>query len=173
MRWLWLPVLALLGAGAWYLWPKAGSTPAASSGAPSKGGKKGGAGAVPVVAAKARRGDIGVYITGLGSVTPIYTVTVKSRVDGQLMKVHYNEGDMVHEGDLLVEIDPRPYQVQLEQAEGQLARDQATARQCARGSGPLPEAAGAERHSRTATGHPEGAGGAGRRRGEDRPGADR
>ena len=90
------------------------------------GGKKGGSGAVPVVAAKARKGDVGVYITGLGSVTPIYTVTVKSRVDGQLMKVHYNEGDLVHEGDLLVEIDPRPFQVQLEQAEGQLARDQAT-----------------------------------------------
>jgi multidrug efflux system membrane fusion protein len=78
-----------------------------------------------VVAAKARKGDVGVYITGLGSVTPIYTVTVKSRVDGQLMKVHYHEGDMVHEGDLLVEIDPRPFQVQLEQAEGQLTRDQA------------------------------------------------
>ena len=126
LRWLWLPVIALLGAGAWYLWPRAGSTPSASSAALAKGGKKGGAAVVPVVAAKARRGDIGVYITGLGSVTPIYTVTVKSRVDGQLMKVHYNEGDLVHEGDLLVEIDPRPYQVALEQAEGQLARDQAT-----------------------------------------------
>ena len=125
-RWLWLPVLAILAIGAWwYLWPKAGSAPATSTSAP-KGGKKGGSGAVPVVAAKARKGDVGVYITGLGSVTPIYTVTVKSRVDGQLMKVHYNEGDLVHEGDLLVEIDPRPFQVQLEQAEGQLIRDQAT-----------------------------------------------
>jgi len=124
-RWLWLPVIALLGVGAWYLWSKAVSTPSAASSAAAKGGKKGAAGVVPVVAAKAWRGDIGVYITGLGSVTPIYTVTVKSRVDGQLMKVHYNEGDLVHEGDLLVEIDPRPYQVQLEQAEGQLARDQA------------------------------------------------
>ena len=122
-RWLWLPVIALLGVGAWHFWPKVGSAPPA--GAVSKGGKKGGAGVVPVVAAKARRGDIGVYITGLGSVTPIYTVAVKSRVDGQLMKVHYNEGDLVHEGDLLVEIDPRPYQVMLEQAEGQRARDQA------------------------------------------------
>jgi len=80
---------------------------------------------VPVVAAKSRKGDIGVYITGLGAVTPIYTVTVKSRVDGQLMKVLYKEGDIVHEGDLLVEIDPRPYQVQLTQAEGQLLKDQA------------------------------------------------
>jgi len=80
---------------------------------------------VPVVAAQTRKGDIGVYITGLGAVTPIYTVTVKSRVDGQLMQVHYKEGDIVHQGDLLVEIDPRPYQVQLTQAEGQLIRDQA------------------------------------------------
>jgi multidrug efflux system membrane fusion protein len=126
MRWLWLPVLAVLGAGAWYLWPKAGAATAGATGVSSKGGKKGGSGAVPVVAIKARKGDIGVYITGLGSVVPINTVTVKSRVDGQLMKVHYHEGDLVKEGDLLVEIDARPYQVQLEQAEGQLARDQAT-----------------------------------------------
>jgi len=124
-RWLWLPVLALLATGAWYVRLKAGSTPSTSTTALSTGGKKGGSGAVPVVAAKARRGDIGVYITGLGSVTPIYTVTVKSRVDGELMKLHYNEGDLVKQGDLLLEIDPRPYQVQLEQAEGQLMRDQA------------------------------------------------
>ena len=126
LRWLWLPVLALVGIGAWYFWPKAGATPSTSSGGTSKGGKKGGSGVIPVVAAKARKGDIAVYITGLGSVIPVYTVTVKSRVDGQLMKIHYQEGNLVHEGDLLVEIDPRPYQVQLEQAEGQRMRDQAT-----------------------------------------------
>jgi multidrug efflux system membrane fusion protein len=126
-RWLWLPIVVLLGIGAWYLWPKAGAIFSTTPAADPKAGKKGGSGAVPVVAAKARKGDIGVYITSpVSSVTPIYTVTIKSRVDGQLMKVHYNEGDLVHEGDLLVEIDPRPYQVMLEQAEGQMARDQAT-----------------------------------------------
>jgi multidrug efflux system membrane fusion protein len=125
-RWLWLPVLAMLGAGAWYLRPKTPSTSATSTTAPSKGGKRDGSAVVPVVAAKARKGDIAVYITGLGSVVPVYTVTLKSRVDGQLMKVLYKEGDPVHEGDLLVQIDPRPYQVQLEMAEGQRARDQAT-----------------------------------------------
>jgi multidrug efflux system membrane fusion protein len=126
-RWLWLMVLALLGVGDWYLWPKAGSLASTTPAADSKAGKKGGPGVVPVVAAKAWKGNIGVYITSpVSSVTPIYTVTVKSRVDGQLMSVHYNEGDLVHKGDLLAEIDPRPFQVALEQAEGQLARDQAT-----------------------------------------------
>jgi multidrug efflux system membrane fusion protein len=124
--WLWLVATLLAGAGVWYLWSKAGSTPAAAGSVPPKAGKKGGAGAAPVVAVTARKGSIGVYINGLGTVTPIYTVTVKSRVDGQLMSVHYSEGDIVHKGDPLVEIDPRPYQVALEQAEGQMARDQAT-----------------------------------------------
>jgi multidrug efflux system membrane fusion protein len=119
-------VLALLAAGAWYLWPKGGTTPYAAGGTVSKGSKKGGSGLVPVVAAKARRGNIGVYIAGLGSVTPIYTVTVKSVVDGQLMGVHYNEGDLVTKGQLLAEIDKRPFQVMLEQYQGQLARDEAT-----------------------------------------------
>jgi multidrug efflux system membrane fusion protein len=125
-RWLWLPVLLILGAGAWYFWPKIISASSTAPAPPSKGGKKGASGAVPVVAVKARKGDIAVYITGLGSVIPINTVTVKSRVDGQLMKVLYHEGDLVHEGDLMVEIDPRPYQVQLDMALGQQARDQAT-----------------------------------------------
>jgi len=78
-----------------------------------------------VVAALARKGDIGVYYTGLGAVTPIYTVTVKSQISGYLMQVLYTEGQTVRKGDPLFEIDPRPYQVMLETAQAGLARDQA------------------------------------------------
>jgi multidrug efflux system membrane fusion protein len=80
--------------------------------------------AVPVTAAAVTSGSIDVYFTGLGSVTPLATITVKTRIDGELVSVAYREGQTVTKGDPLVEIDPRPYQVQLEQAEGQLAKDQ-------------------------------------------------
>jgi multidrug efflux system membrane fusion protein len=82
--------------------------------------------AVPVVAAHARSGNMGVYLTGLGTATALNTVTVRSRVDGQLINVAFREGQMVQQGDLLAELDPRPFQVQLTQAEGQAAKDEAT-----------------------------------------------
>ena len=119
--WVWLLALAVLGYGA-YRVRKGMVAPRATTAAQGANLRSP---TVPVVAAKTRKGDIGVYITGLGAVTPIYTVTVKSRVDGQLMRVLFKEGDFVHQGDLLVEIDPRPFEVQLTQAEGQLIKDQA------------------------------------------------
>jgi membrane fusion protein, multidrug efflux system len=80
---------------------------------------------VPVLASAAKKGDIGVYVQALGTVTPIYTVTVTSRVQGEIVKLYYTEGQMVRKGDPLIDIDPRPYQAALTQAEGQLAHDQA------------------------------------------------
>ena len=80
---------------------------------------------VPVTAVEVRKADVALFLNGLGSVVAFNTVTIRSRVDGELVKVAFQEGQTVNEGDLLAEIDPRPFEVQLRQAEGQLARDQA------------------------------------------------
>lgn len=79
----------------------------------------------PVSAAPIRTGDIGVHLDALGTVTPMQTVTVKSRVAGQLVALHFTEGQIVKQNDLLAEIDPAPFLASVKQAEGQLARDQA------------------------------------------------
>jgi multidrug efflux system membrane fusion protein len=116
----WLVLVAVVGCAVyWIAAPTTSPSPAATAGA------KASAPPVPVVAAAARQGDMPVYLTGLGTVTAFNTVMVRSRVDGQLVKVAFQEGQFVHEGDLLAEIDPRPFTVQLAQAEGQLARDTA------------------------------------------------
>src|ERR1017187_626313 len=123
--WIWVLILALLAVAGYYFWSKKNPAPAGGSSGAGAAAQKKGPAAIPVVAAKARRGNIPVYFTGLGAVTPIYTVEVRSRVDGELMQINFKEGEIVHKGDALLEIDPRPYQVMLTQAEGQLARDQA------------------------------------------------
>ncbi len=118
--WVWVLLLCVAGGAAYFWYPRI-----AEGQSQGKKGKddKGGGRAVPVVAAVSRQGDMPVYLNGLGSVTAFNTVTVRSRVDGQIIKIAFTEGQLVKEGDLLMEIDPRPFQVQLEMAEGQKAKD--------------------------------------------------
>ncbi|WP_035259285.1 MdtA/MuxA family multidrug efflux RND transporter periplasmic adaptor subunit [Desulfatirhabdium butyrativorans] len=110
-----VPVLVLI-AGAYVFF----SSRAPAADKEAKGAKR----VAPVSVAAARLADVGIYIPALGSVVSLNTVQVKSRVDGQLMEIHFREGQIVRAGDLLATIDPRPFQVQLTQAEGQMARDQ-------------------------------------------------
>jgi multidrug efflux system membrane fusion protein len=112
-----LILVGLLAAGAYYAVARPKRVQPA---APAAGPRP-----VPVVTVAARSGDLGVYLTGLGSVTPLSIVTVRSRVDGQLMRTLFQEGQIVRAGDLLAEIDPRPFETQLTQAEAQLAKDEA------------------------------------------------
>jgi multidrug efflux system membrane fusion protein len=115
-------LLVAICAGGYFLWSR---QPAEAQPADKKGGRDAAARVIPVVAQPAKKMDVNVYLTGLGTVTPLRTVTVRSRVDGQLMRVLFNEGQVVREGELLAEIDARPFQAQLTQSEGQMARDQA------------------------------------------------
>lgn len=116
--WTALLVLVLLAAGGYGVVMRAGGSARPEPTAAA-------ARAVPVVAAAARARDMGVYITGLGSVTPLNTVIIHTRVDGQLLSVRFQEGQVVKSGDLLAEIDPQPFEAQLTQYQGQIARDQA------------------------------------------------
>ena len=124
--WVWLLVLCALGGTAYFVFAK--SDGAKLAGGQPAGGKAG-MNAMnrpqPVMAAAARSGDINLYLNGLGTVVPFNTVTVRTHVDGELSAVMFREGQAVKQGDLLAQIDPRPYQVQLAQAEGTMAKDQA------------------------------------------------
>jgi len=121
--WLWLLIVVVLGYAGWRMFGRSGTDTQAQT--PAAGRGRTGLAEVPVVLATARQGDIGVYVAALGTVTPVNTVTVTSRVQGQIMEIHYREGQMVRKGDPLLEIDSRPYRAALTQAEGQLAHDQA------------------------------------------------
>ena len=110
--------LVLLALLAWLL------TPSKAARAPP-GGRFAMGGPMPVVVASAHTGDMPITLIGLGTVTPLATVTVQSQISGQIMRIAFKEGQAVKAGDPLIQIDPRPYQVTLEQAEGALSRDQA------------------------------------------------
>jgi multidrug efflux system membrane fusion protein len=124
-----LLVLVAGAAGGYFYFTRSTDGAAQGSSAPAPKVKgKGGfdpTRATPVLADVATKKDVNIFLNGLGTVTPLRTVTVRSRVDGELIKLHFTEGQTVKEGDLLAEIDARPFQVQLMQAEGQMARDQA------------------------------------------------
>jgi len=117
--WVWVVVVILLLLGIFYFYRQ--HQQAAQTAAQAKLPRP----SAPISTTTARTGDIGVYINALGTVTPVYTATITSRVDGQITNVAYREGQMVHKGDLLIEIDPRPFQAALTQAQGTLAKDEA------------------------------------------------
>jgi membrane fusion protein, multidrug efflux system len=128
-RWmLWTAALCLVAGGIFLISQR---LPAQNSGAGGgargggAGGRRGAGGAIPVSAATVTKGNMNEYIEALGTVTSVYTVSVASRVAGTLTEVHYKEGQIVHKGELLAVIDPRPYTAVLLQAQGQLDRDQA------------------------------------------------
>ncbi|WP_050469476.1 MdtA/MuxA family multidrug efflux RND transporter periplasmic adaptor subunit [Herbaspirillum chlorophenolicum] len=135
--WFWIIVLAIVAGGGYKYWVKKkadaaqmaamGMSPSArpGPGGPRNGGGVGANQTMPVGVAKAKVQNVDIYLNGLGSVTPTATATVRARVDGQLLKLHYKEGQLVKAGDMLADIDPRTFQVAVTQAEGQLARDRA------------------------------------------------
>ena len=115
--WIWLIVVVVILVIV-AIWQRRGSSDAKASGDAATR-------PVLVSTAAAHQGDIGIYLNALGTVTPVYTDMVTSRVQGEITHVYYHEGQMVRKGDPLIEIDPRPYQAALTQVEGQLAHDQA------------------------------------------------
>lgn len=130
-RWAAVLVVAIIAGAAYWFWQgrEAASTPSATSAGPGPGGGRPGrfgAALAPVQAATATSEAVPRYLSGLGTVTAANTVTVRSRVDGQLLAIHFTEGQQVKAGDLLAEIDPSQFKVALAQAKGQLAKDRAT-----------------------------------------------
>jgi multidrug efflux system membrane fusion protein len=116
-RWIWVVILLLFGLLFYWVLHQHYRSQAV-------GGRRAFAGTVPVTEATAKLGSIGVYLEAIGTVTPVYTDSITSQVTGAITSVHYREGQYVRKGDLLVDIDSRPYQAQLMQAQGTLQRDQ-------------------------------------------------
>lgn len=120
---LWILVIAAVAGGGYYGWQRYSASQAAKAQAAQKGAPR--VAAVPVSIAPVQKVDFPVYLTGLGTVQGFNTVQVRTRVDGQIDKIAFTEGQMVKQGDLLVEIDPRPFQAVLDQAKAKKAQDEA------------------------------------------------
>ncbi|HET9019487.1 MAG TPA: MdtA/MuxA family multidrug efflux RND transporter periplasmic adaptor subunit [Acetobacteraceae bacterium] len=121
----WLLVLLLLAGAGVVAWRMMAPAPAPAP----RGGRGAALPPQPVGVATATKGDVRIMLDALGTVTPLATVTVRTQIPGQLQEVGFTEGQIVHKGDFLAQIDPRPYQALLEQYQGQLARDQALLKQ--------------------------------------------
>jgi membrane fusion protein, multidrug efflux system len=119
-RWIWIVLILILAIGGLTYYRKQQAAAQAAKAKAAAANRS-----VPITTATVSQGPIGVYINALGTVTPVYTATITSRVDGQINSVNYREGQMVKKGDVLIEIDPRPYQAALTQAQGTLAHDEA------------------------------------------------
>ncbi|MCQ8897594.1 MdtA/MuxA family multidrug efflux RND transporter periplasmic adaptor subunit [Limnobacter humi] len=126
-------LLGLIGGGVWYATHRSAGSNPGSSGEPGSSRKTGGFGGgpggmdrpQPVSALEVQQRDVRILVNAIGTATPRSLVTVRSRVDGELLKLHFKEGQMVREGQLLAEIDPRSFKAQVAQVKGQLMRDQA------------------------------------------------
>jgi multidrug efflux system membrane fusion protein len=121
-RWLLAVAIGAAAVIAAWVWHARGQNAKLAGGAPSQGDAGRG---VAVIVAPVIQRDVPVYLEGLGSVVAFNTVMVRSRVDGQLVKVAFSEGQEVRQGDLLAQVDPRPFEIQVRQAEAALARDMA------------------------------------------------
>jgi membrane fusion protein, multidrug efflux system len=120
--WIWIVGLVLLGAILYWGLRRPAPQPAGPAAA---GGRRAGfTGPVTITAATATKGDIGVYLNAIGTVTALYTDSITAQVTGVIAAVHYQEGQLVHKGAPLIDIDPRPYQAMVTEAEGLLERDQ-------------------------------------------------
>jgi membrane fusion protein, multidrug efflux system len=123
--WVWVVVLLLFGLTFYWVITRQQHSQAATGGPGGGGGRRGMmGGAVPVTTATARSGSIGIYQDAIGTVTPLNTTSITAQVTGVINAVHYREGQMVKKGDDLMDIDCRPYEAQLAQAQGTLERDQ-------------------------------------------------
>jgi membrane fusion protein, multidrug efflux system len=123
---IWIAVIAGVILALWLVHHFSSGGSSAGNKAAGAGGAKGRGqqGAAAITAGPSKTGDIDIYVNALGTVTPTNTVTVYSQITGRVMAIHYREGQMVHKGAALIDIDPRPYEATLTQAEGTLQRDQ-------------------------------------------------